>query len=320
MEIQGSSTNLNYDKLNKYFSGKLESLIGRIKDIKSLIYFSKESNFIQHIFTKIYSLFKDSSIYNIKYNDEFFFKYKEYIYEFLSYIHYGNNTYTQINYGNDKTLFYVETKLIYNFLFHMLKKMSLFTDIYFIPLFHENNTLLSSKLCLLFKLNHINNLDFDVNKVGEYYDELKKGISTFESRFINKEKVNSQLNMKDLLDLNFTLFYDVNNFIYQGLMNLMNATDEKDKIPYYFMKYSFPNYNILKEFKTEYLLLDQTNFYLYTSFKIPLKYSNYALEIMENCFYCIIIIILYIWILCLFINLLIFFTVINDWTGPIEKL
>ena len=63
------------------------------------------------------------------------------------------------------------------------------------------------------------------------------------------------------------MFLLVSNKIYQGLIELNE--------PYFFMKYSFPNLNILKEFTSDYLLLDQVDFYLFASFKEPIEYANY---------------------------------------------
>ena len=187
---------------------------------------------------------------------------------------------------------------------------------FYIPMFYENNTIVSSELCFLFLLNQIE-FQTDNYNITELYDKIEKGKSNLEKCFAYKDKVNSQLDMKDILNLNFTSFLDLHNSIFQGIMYLTNNTND---FPFYFIKYSYPEYNILKDFRTEYLFLDQTDFFLFTSFKEPLKFSNYILQITQNCFLLIVVIILYIWILCLFVNLLIFISVINNWTDPIEKL
>ena len=187
---------------------------------------------------------------------------------------------------------------------------------FYIPMFYENNTIVSSELCFLFLLNQIE-FQTDNYNITELYDKIEKGKSNLEKCFAYKDKVNSQLDMKDILNLNFTSFLDLHNSIFQGIMYLTNNTND---FPFYFIKYFYPEYNILKDFRTEYLFLDQTDFFLFTSFKEPLKFSNYILQITQNCFLLIVVIILYIWILCLFVNLLIFISVINNWTDPIEKL
>ena len=86
------------------------------------------------------------------------------------------------------------------------------------------------------------------------------------------------------------------------------------------MKYSFPNLNTLKTFQSDYLLLDQINFILFASFKEPMQYSEYIWAQYKNLFYLIIILILYLWIICLIVNMLIFCKIIKQITEPIYKL
>ena len=110
---------------------------------------------------------------------------------------------------------------------------------------------------------------------------------------------------------------DDSNLIYQGILDIIPNTDE---FPFYFMKYSYPNYNSLREFQSEYLFSDQMNFYLFTSFKIAQKYVDHVYQISLNIFYFIVMVIIYSWLICLFINLIIFFKVIKEWTEPFTKL
>ena len=97
------------------------------------------------------------------------------------------------------------------------------------------------------------------------------------------------------MDINISNFLFVDNLLYQGII-------DTGKYPYYYIKYSFPNYNSLKEFRSDYLLLDQVNFYLFISFKEPILFSQLVLQINKNLFYLIVIIVLYTWIVCSFVN------------------
>ena len=97
------------------------------------------------------------------------------------------------------------------------------------------------------------------------------------------------------------------------------VNDDND-FPYYFIRYTYPNFNILKDFKSEYLILDQVNYYLFSSFREPIKYSNIAKQVLENCFYLIVYINIFIWIICIAINLIIFSKIINNWIQPIINL
>ena len=57
---------------------------------------------------------------------------------------------------------------------------------------------------------------------------------------------------------------DIDNVINQGLI------DEKE-YPLYYVKYSYPSYNVLKDFRSDYFLLDQIDFYFFISFKEPIE-------------------------------------------------
>ena len=56
------------------------------------------------------------------------------------------------------------------------------------------------------------------------------------------------------------------------------------------------------------------------SFKEPMEYSEYIWAQYKNLFYLIIILIIYLWIICLIVNMLIFSKVIKQITEPIFKL
>ena len=196
------------------------------------------------------------------------------------------------------------------------KGLGIFIDTFFIPLFFENSTIISPGLCIIFMLKQ-EGFQFDNKTFNEFNKTNKKGKSIFENCFIYKDLIKSQQNINDILNINSTNFFTVNNYIYQGIIDLI--PDDND-FPYYFMKFSYPNYNVLKDFKSEYLLLDQIDYYLFTSFKAPIKYSNFINQIYQNCFFIIILSIVYIWLILLFINLLIFNQIIKDLIEPIIKL
>ena len=309
VEIQGESTIYDFKKLKKYFKDKMEFIISRLNDNNLYIYFSQESDFFQHMFYKINSEIKNNL-------NGTFLNNIDILYEYLSKIHYENNTFSLLNHGADKNFFYSEANIIDNFLYYLMSKLTNILDIYFIPLSSVNNNSLSLELCILFMLAQAN---FQIDNLGfdELINNLKISNLTFEKCFIYKEVINNQLDIKDIFNLNLSSFLTINNLIYQGILYL---NTDKDDSPFYFMKYSYPNYNILKEFRTEYLILDQLNFYLFISFKEPIKITNYFFQISQNIFFFILLIIIYIWFICLFINLLILYKVIKNWTDPIIKL
>ena len=208
--------------------------------------------------------------------------------------------------------FYYEAGTVDNFLYFINNKLSGFLDISFIPLHYENNTIISPELCILFLLKQYN-FQLTKEQIKILYNNMKKGVSNITDCFINKNIFKEQNNIKDVFILNCSHFLTVKNYIYEGIINIGDY-------PYYYIKYTYPNYNTLKEFQSEYLLLDQINFYLFVSFKDPILFCDFIYVIYQNVFFLIVLIILYTWVICLVINLFIFNKVIAQLTDPIKKL
>jgi len=229
-------------------------------------------------------------------------------------IDYGNNQFNIIT-GNEEFLvyFYIETKIIDNYLYFMSNKLSSYIDIYFIPLYFGNNTIISPDLCILFLLKQ-EEFGITQKEVDELYDKIIKGEATIKDCINDAEILKKQLEIDNIFNLNQSFFIFISNSsIKEGIINLDNSS-------YYFMKYSYPNFNALIEFKPEYFYKDQINFFLFSSFREPIKYSNLFYQISLNCFYLIILIIIYIWSICLIINLLISIKVIKQLIVPIKNL
>ena len=66
--------------------------------------------------------------------------------------------------------------------------------------------------------------------------------------------------------------------------------------------------------------MDQINYYLFFSFREPIKYTNLLYQISSNCYFTIILVFVYNWTIILLINLSIFCRVINRLTEPFKKL
>jgi len=229
-------------------------------------------------------------------------------------IDYGNNQFNLITENEGFIIyFYVETKLIDNYLYFMNNKLSSYIDIYFIPLYFGNNTIISPDLCILFLLKQV---EFGITQkeVDELYEKIIKGEATIKDCINDAGVLKNHLEIDNIFNLNQSFFVFISNSsIREGIINL-------DYSNYYFMKYSYPNFNTLIEFIPEYFYKDQINFYLFSSFRDPIKYSNLFFQISLNSFYLIILIITYIWSICLIINLLISIKVIKQLIVPIKNL
>ena len=309
IEVQGNSSYIEHDKLRNYFHYKINEIVSRINNSDILYYLSKNIDYFDNMFLKINNEIKSSISGPIENNQNL-------LYGHLSIISYSNNIFSLINKGIDNNYFYCETNIIENYMYFLHDKLLKYLNINFISFFKENNTILSEELCLLFILKQFG-FQIDNNTFNELYYEIKRGNSILEDCFINKDIINTQSKINDILKLNITNFLDISSLLYQGLIKL---SFDKNDFPFFFMKYPYPNYNVLKDFRSDYLLLDQVNFYIYASFKVPIKYCNHIFQISQNCFFFIILTIVYIWFICLYINLFIFSRVINDLINPILKL
>ena len=228
---------------------------------------------------------------------------------------------SNIELGNDKCYFITHTKeddkyhyfefnLINNVLEEINKIISNEVNMDFIPLYSFNHTIISPELCTNFLMKQTYDI-YNEKALNDSYYNIYKGKSGIDECKKKKKKI--ELNkIKEMFETNITHFLEVNNIIYQGLIELNE--------PYFFMKYSFPNLNTLIEFVSDYLILDQIDIYLFASFKEPIEYSNYIKKQYQNLFYLIIILILYIWVICFVVNMIIYCKVAKQITEPIYKL
>jgi len=229
-------------------------------------------------------------------------------------IDYDNNQFKLVYEHNELNIaFYIESNLIDNYLYFMNNKLSSFIDLYFIPLYSKNNTVISPDLSILFLIKQVG-FQITQKEVDKLYEIIIKGKSNIQDCIKDFEFLENKLEINDIFGLNHSFFIFVfNSSINQGILKIENSY-------YYFMKYSFPNFNTLIDFKPEYFYKDQINFYAFSSLKDLLKYSNLLLQITSNCFNLFILIIIYIWFFCLLANIIIFNKVNNQLLEPIKKL
>ena len=230
-------------------------------------------------------------------------------------INYDNNQFNLIYKNNELLIsFYIESNLIDNYLYFMNNKLSSFIDLYFIPLYSENNTIISLDLSILFLIKQVG-FQITQKEVDKLYEKIIKGKSKIQDCIKDFELLENKLEINYIFNLNHSFFIFVSNSsINQGILKFDNSNY------YYFMKYSYPNFNTLIEFKPEFFYKNQINFYAFSSLKELQKYSNLLLQISSNCFNLFILIIVYIWFFCLFTNIIIFNKVKNQLIEPIKKL
>jgi len=327
------STMFSFNASNIYYN--LDDLLDGYSDSKKtkLIYYYKEK--VEDIIYNIYRMFLyyyanvlfcfDQLFENAKnemssldevaiinHNDlSTVYEFVKIICGYYSSVNFPENKFSLISYSNNQ-YYYIECNLIENYLYYINDKLGNFLDVSIIALNYENNTLVSPELCILFLLKQYK-YDIDNSKLEEFNNNIISGKSNITDCFIDHEAFWEQFEINDIFKLNISHFMTVNNSITQGVVKTKNTN-------YFYMKYSYPSYSVLKEFVSDYLFINQVNFYLFVSFNDPINYSNLVYQVNSNCFLLIILIIVYIWGFCLFVNLIIFCKVEIQLTEPIKKL
>ena len=311
-EIFGNKSNVML--LNDYLNIKINDFLEEINENIDLIlinpyplielYFNKTINHLKQETPDYLDLYQNNIIFALSKMSSYFTK-----------IDYANNQFNLIYLNNDIFIFlYIESNLIDNYLYFMNNKLSSFIDLYFIPLYYENNTIISPDLSILFLLKQMGFKITQKEEVDKLYEKIIKGKSKIHDCIKDFELLDYKLEINDIFNLNNSNFMSISNSsINQGILKIDNTN-------YYYMKYSYPNFNTLIEFKPEFFYMSQINFYAFCSLKELLKYSSLLLQISSNCFNLFILIIVYIWFFCLLTNSIIFIKVNKQLIKPIKKL
>ena len=305
--------NIDITKMDTYHKKKAEKILNYVYSIILIYASTKELFLFEQMFSKIINEVQETDEFkklDIG-NPQSILQFSRETSGYYSKIDYSNDQFSLISFL-DGEFNYFETNIINNYLYFINSRLYESLDISFVPLFSENNTVLSPELCILFMIKQAG-YDIGKDKIDELNKKIIKGKSTIKDCFIDLNIFKKQKEINDIFGSNFSSFLNVNNRVNQGMINF-------GKYPLYFFKYAYPNYNVLKEFRSDYLLLDQIDFYFFVSFRKPVEYSNILLVNFRYVFYLTVVIVIYIWIICLFINYIIYKRVIQQLIEPIKNL
>ena len=308
-------SNINKDELNIYYQDMIHQQLGFVLD-----YLQNFLDLNLFLFNELFNYTVDE-IYALEEVDLFYDPDVTQFDAVSAYSKAALGFYPMMELSNDKCYLATHNKeenKFYYFQFNLMEDyisvvnhlISDILNIDVIPLFPYNHTILSPELCVKFLTRQSHEL-FDIKVINETFNNIYKGYSGIEACFYDKKMIENK-KIREMFETNVTHFLMTSNIIYQGLIELGE--------PYYFMKYSFPNSNILMLYKTDYLYTDQIDFFLFSSFKEPFEYSEYIKVQYKHLFYLIVILILYIWIICFIVNMIIYFKVIKQILEPINKL
>ena len=201
-----------------------------------------------------------------------------------------------INYGNDEILMIdnadisqskivISNKIINDFIdILFLYIITKYDDIIDIPVYYENNTILSKDLCYFFLMKQIKKLKniintnevFNEEVLNNIYNNLKKGESTIDDCLLDKYFSHNLVNkLHTYVKPEYNKIYDLENTRRITLCQLI----KQDPNSYFFIvKHSFPNYYSIKQFAPKYFPSSQINFFSFISGEYPVSLHNTSVQ------------------------------------------
>ena len=259
--------------------------------------------------------FKDRYYIFANYINETYLRdvYKNDVNEYLNNISYHfhfinystKKTFFADNGDQNKVTFIEENSIITYYLYFIFTQIQKSLDINTIPIFFENNTILSANLCYSFlykQIMLINSMSvkdvFDEEKINAIYNSLKKGVSNIGDCILDKKyDYDSKQNAYDVLNVKFNKYYSMKNRREFSLFKLSETFISEN---FLCLKYSFPDFSSILDFKPTFFTLDQINLYSFTTFYEPIRYYGNVKNFYSNVEYLIILCLLYLWVLIFF--------------------
>ena len=220
-------TNIIYSEMDTYHKKKAQKIFDYVYSI-ILFYINTQELFLfEQMFSKLINEVHETGEFKKLQigNTETYLEFARETSGYYSTIDYANNQFSLISYL-DGEFYYCESTIIDNYLYFIHSILYEFLDISFIPLFSENNTVLSPELCILFMIKQ-SKYYIDKKKIDELYKQIIKGKSTIKDCFIDINIFKEQEEINDIFDLNFSSFLNVENGVNQGGINF-------GKYPLYF--------------------------------------------------------------------------------------
>ena len=233
----------------------------------------------------------------------------EYINNISYHFHFINYSSKKIfftdNGDQNKVTFIEENSIIPYYLYFIFTQIQKSLDINTIPMFFENNTILSTNLCYSFlykQIMLINSMSvkdvFDEEKINSIYNSLKKGVSNIGDCILDKKyNYDTKQNAYDVLNVKFNKYYSMKN---RREFSLFKLSDTILSENFFCLKYSFPDFSSILNFKPTFFTLDQINLYSFSTFYEPVRYYGNVQTFYSNVEYLIVLCLLYLWILIFF--------------------
>ena len=286
-----------YEKLNDKYFQKYKYFMNEYKKGELL--------FMDIIYNNKYDLFENyinETYLRLNYNNNVraYLDNISYNFHFIDYS--TEKTFISDNGNIDKVTFLEENSIINDYLNTIFMSARTVTNFDIIPIFPENNTIMSINLCysFLYKQMIFINLTIDENvfsqeKLNEIYNKLKKGVSNIGDCILDKKyNFDTGQNAYDILNIKFHKFYSIKNTRETTLFKLSD-TLFGDQI--FCTKFTFPDYPSMLIFQPNFLTLDQLNLYGFQPLIEIKHYDDVVNNFYNNCQNLIILCLLYLWLI-----------------------
>ena len=206
------------------------------------------------------------------------------------------------NGNKNKISFIEENTIIDDYLNKIFMKAKSISNFEIIPVYNENNTILSTNLCysFLYKQMIFLNLTLKENifteeKLNEIYNKLKKGESNIDDCILDKKyNLDTGHNAYDIINIKFNKFYSIKNIREFSVFRLSDMPYGQD---FFYSKYTFPDIASILGFKPTFLTLEQLNIYSFRPLMESKHYEENMVVFFHYCQYLIILCLLYLWII-----------------------
>ena len=333
-----------YDTLYSFNITRIREMIVKAKDkIKETI--DERSVITYNFFKKFFYDFENNKFYffEIMYKKRYdiffnFSKIKD-INEKEEYIKKQSIYFQTIHFENDTTRFYnnwdyrysrytCKNSIINGYFDFLIPLLSTTLNIISIPISHETNNLISNNLCyyLLIKQIIILNITSE-QKISEFNEKFLIKIKNiiFNKTIINIDdcKIKTYLqnnNIKEKKKAENFKFFNYYDLEYK-LFSLFFSLREKDENTNIFeMKFSFPNFNSLKESNPNFFSFQQLDFYSFSFENSLIKKIKASKEFLNNINFLMLLTLNFLWILILIIFDIILSRTIIQILQPINNL
>ena len=221
-------------------------------------------------------------------------------FHFIDYL--TEETFVTDNGNKNNVKFLEQNTIIPNYIDIIFSIIYNYSNINVIPVYHGNNKILSVNLCYAFlykqmiflNLTHKKNI-FVKEKLDQIYSKLNKSELNIGDCILDKKyNFDTKQNAYDILNIKFDKFYSIKNSREYSMMKISDTILGNNLLC---IKYTFPDYDSILNFKPDFFTLDQLNLYSFKTLYEVKHYENNMFSFFYNCQLAIILFLVYLWII-----------------------